>query len=415
MATGTVVIVRRMKILAAIPMSYSHNGGFWQRDLGLVVLALRALGHEAYFVALGEESEPSEWPLKLITRGQMADPAWWKAQAADGIILNTWAATRFDDIRRAALSAGCPVIEKLDTDGVRTPRMFPGRYLRCELVRYDLRYPFSQGLVALMRGILRTLAVWAIPSLLDERIVRCLAHVPMLAAETPVAAARMQRFLRLYQATPMPQIRTIPHPVDMTHIGFGEGDVKENQVIAVGRWDAAVKGWPLLKDITTRFLDTCQNWKVIVVGSGASEEGAALKRKYGDRFQMPGHQGHVELSKYLRAAKIYLLTSHYESFNIAGAEALCSGCSVVAPSQIPSAGYFAGKSSGTSSHTRTPDQLTDALIAETMEWEQGRRNPSEISRAWKRELSAESVARRFSTTFESWSDLPQSPQSFSEK
>ncbi len=122
-------------------------------------------------------------------------------------------------------------------------------------------------------------------------------------------------------------------------------------VIAVGRWDEAVKGWPLLLDIARRFLPLYPDWKMVVVGGlpnfseSEKQELAAL-----DRLVLTGKLEHQQLSQWNRKAKIYLLTSHCETFNIAAAEALCCGCSVVGPAQIASASYFAGNQSGTASY-----------------------------------------------------------------
>src|SRR5437867_2133519 len=61
-----------VRIIAAIPLPYAEKGGFWNRDLGLVVLALRAAGHDATFVALNGEADSSgEKPLRLASRETM--------------------------------------------------------------------------------------------------------------------------------------------------------------------------------------------------------------------------------------------------------------------------------------------------------------------------------------------------------
>lgn len=389
-----------MKILAFIPLRYSESGQFWERDLGLIIAALAQLGHEAIFVALGD-SHPDQKrrPLLLIDYATAANPDWWRKQNPDAIVINTWSAPRHDAIRRAATSAGCPVIEKLDTDGVKSPRIYPWHSIRRSWVNHDLRHPIRSGLPRKVEALARFLVTYLFPSLLDKPMVRCMERVPVYAAETPLASERVRRFLRMYAADPMPRVVTIPHPVNMNAMGYSSTDSKLNQVIAVGRWDDAVKGWKLLMDTAKRFLTAETEWRILVVGAGAEDQGRMMELKYPGRFTMLGRLDHQELNAHLRASKVYLLTSHSETFNIAGAEALCCGCSVVGPAQIPSSSYFASCESGSVSYLRTPDHMADALGAEVDEWERGRRDPHRIATVWKERVGAPAVAQRYMQIF----------------
>jgi len=384
-----------MKIISAIPIPYSSRGSFWERDLGLVTLALRSCGANAWFTSLPGDDVPDGMPYIPATREHLSDPSWWREQRPDAIILNTWSAPRHDDIRKAALSVGCPLIEKLDTDGVKSPRIYPWHSLRRTWVNYDLRHPVTSGIPRKAEAVMRFLTTYFFPSLLDKKMVRCMERVPVYAAETPVAAARVRRFLEMYGASPMPRVVTIPHPVNTASMGFSTEDRKSNHIIAVGRWDDAVKGWPLLRGIAERFLLKNPEWHFLIAGSGAEGEGCALQQRFSGRFRMLGKIGHEQLNGYLRSSKIYLLTSHSETFNIAGAEALCCGCSIVGPGQIPSTSYFAGHGSGTVSNLRSLPHMLDALTAEVSLWEDGMREPAQISKIWIDELGAKSVARKY--------------------
>jgi glycosyltransferase involved in cell wall biosynthesis len=294
-----------------------------------------------------------------------------------------------------------PLVEKLDTDGVKSPKIWFFRYLVRDLVNYHYSYPFLRKANIFIKAILRALVVYMLPDILDKKMVRGMSQVPVFAAETPLAVARVKRFLRLYNAAPMPRVVTIPHPANTAEMRLLPGDLKENIVMAVGRWDDAVKGWPLLLEIARRFLAIRHDWKMVIVGdtpafsAKASREIASLR----DRLVLTGPLEHQQLSGWNRKAKIYLLTSHCETFNIAAAEALCCGCSVVGPAQIASVSYFIGSQSGTSSHLRTPDHMTDALIAEVDQWEAGKRDPVGISRASLQNFDAEAVAKCYLDLF----------------
>jgi len=388
-----------VKIISVIPIRFSIRGSFWERDLGLVTLAFKKLGVDAWFSALEGDLPPLDMPFLSSKYDQLTDPEWWRGQKPDAIILNTWSAPRHNDIRRAALAVGCPLIEKLDTDGVKSPRIYPLHSLRRSWVNYDLRSPIKSGFPQKAEAMARFLVTYLFPSLLDRPMIRCMERVPVYAAETPVASARVRRFLRMYDANPMPRVVTVPHPVNTAQMGFSPADSKRNQVIAVGRWDDAVKGWPLLEKTAELFLKIAPDWSMVVAGPGANVEGNKMEERFPGRFSMIGRVGHEELNKLLRSSKIYLLTSHSETFNIAGAEALCCGCSIVGPAQIPSSAYFAAKNSGTVSYLRNASHMSDALMAEVDEWNNQRRNPERISSQWIAELGAEAVAKRYLEIF----------------
>jgi glycosyltransferase involved in cell wall biosynthesis len=193
----------------------------------------------------------------------------------------------------------------------------------------------------------------------------------------------------------MPKVVTIPHPVQTDDMTLPEGIVKENVIVSVGRWDDAIKGWPLLRETARIFLRNNPNWTMKVVGKGAEVEGKALSQEYPGRFLMMGRLEHCDLKGHLQTAKIYLLPSHSETFNIAGAEALCCGCSVVGPAQIPSSAFFAGQASGTISYLRSPVHMADALEAEIYEWDTGQRCDRHISDTWGALVGKHAIARRY--------------------
>ena len=115
------------RIFAVIPLVYGDNLGFWDRDVGLLVRTLRSLQYDAWLVALGDPAQVGNPDLPVIraTLDQLGAPAWWQKQKPDGVVLNTWSAPRYDAIRNAALTATPRVVERLDTDGARSARLFP--------------------------------------------------------------------------------------------------------------------------------------------------------------------------------------------------------------------------------------------------------------------------------------------------
>jgi glycosyltransferase involved in cell wall biosynthesis len=393
----------KRRVLAVLPIPYTDGGGFWNRDVGLAMRKMHDAGHDAWLVAvkIPGEDNGTPYPVILGTWEELADPAWWRSQAPDAVLLNTWSAPRHEGIRRAVLALGVPVIEKLDTDGVKSPRIWLGSYTVSHLVGYAYGDSFLHKLGVWIKALARTVVVYSFPALLDARMVKGMSTVPVFAAESPLATARVKRFLRLFHASPMPEVVTIPHPVNTEKLSWRPGDRKENVIVAVGRWGEAVKGWPLLLEMARRFLPLYPDWKIVVIGakpllSARDEQDLAA---WQGRLHLVGHLDHAELSGWYRRAKIYLLPSVCETFNIAAAEALCCGCSVVGPAQIASMAAFTGHASGTSSFRRTPDHMTDALIAEIDEWQTGHRDPDAIARASLKAWSVETVCAAYLDTF----------------
>jgi len=384
-----------VKILLFIPLPFSKKGDFWQRDLGLVTLGLREFGADAWFVTLPGQSSAEEKFLLTPSRKEVADPVWWKKQTPDGIIINTWSSPRFHDIRRATSTLGCSVIEKLDTDGVKSPKIYPIHSLRRGLVDFDRRYFWTSRLPKNLYACLRYIGNGIFPFLIDTRMIHCMEQIPFFAAETPLAAERVRRFLGMYAASPMPKVVCIPHPVDTRIMFFPLKTIKSNSVVAVGRWHDAVKGWPLLERLARLFLRQNKEWVMKVIGGGSKELGRELENEFPGRFQTFGVLPHRSIADIYQEAKIYLLTSHSETFNIAGAEALCCGCSFVGPTQIPSSAYFCSANSGTVSHVRSPNHMLDALNCEAGEWLRNRRKPVEISSFWIGEVGFKAVAKLY--------------------
>ncbi len=393
-----------MRILGFIALSYSDQGGFWYRDLGLLIRRLREMGHDAWLVAFKKEDDlPSgEWPVIVATPEELADPAWWKAQAPEALILNAWSAPRWHAIRQAATSLRVPTVEKLDTDGVKSPRIWlrSALELACD-VHSDTADPFWKRAFIAARESAKVFLVRLVPAVMDARMARTMSLVPVYAAESPLAASRVRRFLRISGASPVPRVVTIPHPVNTQFMAFQPGDAKEKLVVAVGRWRAVNKGWPLFFEVAKRFLALCPDWTIVVVGPPPLLDATAQREveALGSRLQIVGLRTPEQIAALYRRARIYLLPSTWESFNIAAAEALCCGCSVVGPGQLASVHYFASFRSGTVSHVRDVAHVTDALMTEVEEWAAGQRDPAAISQTAIELFSVDSIAKRFLAIF----------------
>ena len=382
------------RILFAIPIPYSW-GGFWTRDSGLIVLALRKKGYDARLIALGDNEEAFSEATPIVTArlGQLKDSAWWKAMNPDAVVLNTWGAPRYDGIRKAVLAVTTRVIERLDTDGVKSPRIWPTHYLGATFGSY-----IDSGknpLIAAVMTFLRYQIVWNFPSLMDRRMVETMSQIPVLAAESPLAVARTSRFMRIFSNSPK-RIVLLPHPVNEDTLNY-DGGQKENKVISVARWNAHQKNAPVLLRTLKQFLELHSDWHADLVGGGMTSE--RVKKMFGSsnlhsRVTVHGIVDHGTLRGLYSRAKIFFLPSRHEANCVAAMEALCCGCSVVSASHLGASGYHAGKDSGTAAARGDKNQLLDALDAEVILWETGNRIAGEISSRWRAEAGADSIAKK---------------------
>jgi len=389
-------------ILAAIPLGYSDGDPYWSRDLGLIVNGMRKLGVDARLVAFGRrENHDPALPLELGTLADFENPDWWRRLNPRGIILNTWSAPRYDAVRRAALAATPFVIEKLDTDGVRSPSSCLRTYTVSTYGHHLDSGSLPRRLLAPLLTLLRVGAVGCFPALLDKKMARTMSRLPMLAAESPIAVARMQRFLRRFSDT-IPEVLFAPHPVAEDYMRCDPAIPREDRIVSVGRWYTFQKNFPMLLRVLKRFLSVHPHWSADIVGK--LPEGWTPEREFGaelrDRVRFHGMMEHRRIAALYSRSKIFFMSSRHESYNIAAAEALCCGCSVVGPSDIASVPFFTGALSGTAACRQSTAVFLDALCAEAAAWQAGNRQPDSISRHWIETVGATAVARILLGAFE---------------
>jgi glycosyltransferase involved in cell wall biosynthesis len=222
-----------------------------------------------------------------------------------------------------------------------------------------------------------------------------MARLPVHAVESPLAVGRTQRFLRHF-IQPIPKVVFIPHPVAEDYMQLDAATNRENRIVSVGRWYSFQKNFPLLVATLRDFLAVHPDWSADIIGVipegwDAAQIGDADLRA---RMRFHGRLPHREISALYKKAKIFFMSSRYESFNIAAAESLCCGCSVVGSGSIASVPYFISADSGMIASRQTRAHFLDALNAEVLCWEIGMRNPEKISQTWIQRVGSKAVARQ---------------------
>jgi len=383
------------RILFAIPISYTLNPGFWTRDSGLVVLALRKMGYDAWFVALGDASTvTTDRPVLPVSLETMKSADWWKAQHPDAVVLNTWSAPRYDAIRRAALAATPRVVERLDTSGANSARLFPRAHFVDSWGEHAEKLPAYARWLAPVLAAARTALLYLFPRLMDVRMTTTMRQLPAVIVETPVAAARIGQMFKTFSGSNH-RIAMIPHPVNEETIHYDRVP-KENRIITVGRWASWQKDFSMLRKVLEGFLQRHPDWRATVVGSGVPTRDRAAGNGTGEwRQRITYHEKltHEQLAVEYSRSKIYLMVSRYESFCIAAGEALCCGCSVVGSSAVPSSYYFAETQSGRVAETRTAKAFLETLDQEAGCWINGERNPEAIASVSRKRMGSHAVAQ----------------------
>jgi glycosyltransferase involved in cell wall biosynthesis len=340
-----------LKILLYTDLSIRPDQLFWHRDLGLLTKAFRDLGHNALLAVHPAGDSPSkikypdispfsksnikhptskilEDPVLWPSPSDIRDPLWWQSQKPDLVILGLWTRPKYDPIRLAALSAIPHVIERADSDGMRTAS--------CGLLTYaKRRFDYFRdhtfhwpSLLSILASIFYSFASILTTPWIEYRLRKTLRLLPSILVETPHATL-LWKSLALRLGADPEKIHCIPHPIQTDIFKFDPAVPKKNQIISVGRWDSYQKNLPLLLETLCTFLDENPSWSSLVIGSGLPTKSPH------PRITLLSPLPPTDLARYMQESKVFFFSSHYESFLIAGVEALSCGCLVVGPSEIP--------------------------------------------------------------------------------
>ena len=352
-----------MKILLYTDLTIRPDQLFWRRDLGLLTKAFRDLGHEAYLVVHlatepsatpavpNELDHPREQPFEApperskvwseegphseiqnsksptppvlwVSQQDVRNPLWWQSQKPDLVILGLWTRPKCDPVRRAALFAIPHVIERADSDGMRTAScgLFTYAQRRFDYFR-DRTYHWPSPL-SIPASIFYSFASILATPWIEARLARTLKLLPAVAVETPHATALWKSLATRLGVDPS-KIHCVPHPIQTDIFKFNPAIPKKNQVISVGRWDSYQKNLPLLLKTLRTFLDENPSWTSLVIGSGLP-----AKSPHPQITFLPSLSP-SDLARHMQESKVFFFSSRYESFGLASAEAHTCGCAIL--------------------------------------------------------------------------------------
>lgn len=374
-------------------MDYSDDGQFWDRESGLFCRGFRLLGHDAKLVALGQPDTKTGNPVHLGSLQQLMDVSFWKQLGATGVVFYSWAVPKYEPIARAIKASGSKLVVKLDSDGVKCPRVsFWLQLVRAVYSSRDLGKPLPT-----LYGFVHTFLLYLFPNLHDEKMIRHLEHADVIGIECPVAQARLRRVLRQYQREDLARrVEVIPHPVTEDAI-YDPSMEKGRRIVAVGRWSSWQKDAPMLIKVLAKVLAIHTDYRADIFGSGGDQLRlltSALPSSVRERIQIEGSVDHATLLGHFQRSQILFMPSRFEGFPNTASEAVCCGCSVVGAADLSPLVYLGSRSSGTLAAFRTSAHLADALDSEIGEWRSGHRDPQSISESFLRELSLQAVIQK---------------------
>jgi glycosyltransferase involved in cell wall biosynthesis len=385
-----------MKIYTIYPRPFFKKGmpdaHVFSRLLGLTCVALREKGVKSRLVLLQGENVREHPDVIRAEPSEIESPAWWAGHELDAVVLGSWALPQYTPVARAIKKSGAKLIIVCDCGSA---------YSQWQRAIWTSVYQNYQGprnkgkgpILSAVRSLARTMLAYN-PYFYDKKVVAHLALADMVMIETP-ESARLLKALLLRHAGPdaAARVKYVPHPVNNRMV-YNPRAPKEKRIMAVGRWDAYQKNTPMLVRSLDAFLSRHPEYEAHIYGGGEDVLRARLmtvRESVRARVHVQGHVLNDQLIEAYQRSRIFFAPSRSEGSQVAAEEALACGCSVVGSAHILCMLNFVAKNSGTLASRYSVRGMRDALETEHRAWEQGLRNPEEISREWRREVSADAV------------------------
>ena len=345
---------------------------------------LLRLGHSPVLVCCASERVEHDFPVVEAGASEMEEERFWRAMALDGIIFFNW--LRAPRIVAAMKAAGLFVISRGDTDGLMSARVFPqAAWLALENEKKGI----LDWLQKRQWWVRRCLIFCKIndPDLLDT-----IDRTDAVAIECDEAEKNLFKILSFYKRSELgKKLHVIPHSVSdeilQQNIPI---DQKERSIICGGRWDDPQKDAHLLAASLELVLKKQSDLAVTIVGDGAEHLFGPLTRRF-PKVRWLRRVARQEMARLLAQNRIILSSSRWEGYSIITLEALCQGCTLVSP---PLPGFVSMSEKGrygTIAPTRNPSVLANAIAKELELWDNGSRNPAEISAVWRRRTDNRTV------------------------
>jgi glycosyltransferase involved in cell wall biosynthesis len=382
-----------MKIFTASPLALTADS--WERDIVVLARGFASMGHQARCVRL-HSPDGSDFPGVLqIGIKEMESADWWSNQKCDIVVVNTWGNPKFSPIIRAIKTSGAKVVIRLDSNGLNSPHC---GYLGYASLTFGMEREAGRGrLASAIKAAVKTV-LYSIPAVYDRRMAQHLELADAVTIESEGAKQNLVKALAFCGKTNLAEcIHVAPHPVvpEIEEVTVTEN--RRNVLMCVGRWDSYFKDARLMGRLLAETLKRFPGWKAWVFGRHPE----CVEREYRRQADSGsvgavfyGPRPHSEILTAWNTAKVCLFTSRHESGPIAGEEALCLGCSLVGPPDVPSMLTLSAPPFGTLPKTRHFRDMAAAVSEEIRKWDAGERSSAQIAEAARREFSPATICAR---------------------
>jgi glycosyltransferase involved in cell wall biosynthesis len=386
-----------MRVFTCTPVCFPGDASFFGRDSGLFAAALLDLGIESRAIMPGPAMANDDPRLIRTDYPNLESTDWWKTLQLDGLVLYSWAAPRYNKVAEAASRAGIRCLVSMDTNGLISPRATPANWYREIWGRMLHEQPTLAGKATDFAKAFAEIAFrWT-----SRRRLRHYDAAYAIAVATPHAALWIpNEARRLGREDLASKFIYLPHP--QLPIFSYDGRPKQKVVLTAGRWlpeDWNSKNPRPIMQAFERFLSRRPDWKVMVIGRGATDLQRRLNLKIqdcGSRMEFIEHLSQEDLTHHLQTAKIGFWASRWEGQQGTGAQMLCCGGSIVSyhAARTNCFSHYFSRESGRLALRCSAEALADELVLEADSWGRGERDPARISRIWCEEFHAPAVARK---------------------
>jgi glycosyltransferase involved in cell wall biosynthesis len=359
-----------MRIYTCTPVDFDGGVDFFARDSGLLCRGFQALGIESRAVMPGIRKPSDETDLIRTDFRNLESAEWWSSLNLDGVVLYAWGRPKFRKIAAAIHNAGIFLVLNQDNGGLVSPLAGFHGWLHEQWVLAGQGRSIGDYL-RFLKFVTRGLSIGLLVT--DPFRAIHLKYGNVIACISPKAAEHYRKLCKIYGGPSLAnRVEIIPHAVEQ-EFQF-TGTPKLNQILCVGRWQDVIqkRTWLLIETLSAVLLRN-QDVSVIIAGTTSDtllQWHQALDQEIRERVKIAGKLDRANLSVAMRNSKIFYSPSAFESFGIAAAEALCSGCA--------------------------EGHLT-AILHELEFWHKGKRNPEQISRIWCERLHADKIALKITS------------------
>jgi glycosyltransferase involved in cell wall biosynthesis len=346
-------------------------------------------GHTMRYYGRDFEGNTAGLTSVKISGEEIPNTQWWKRESLDMAIF--YGADRFDpSVLKASREAGTKLLIECDSDGYVSIRQDPLRVLRVKM--WDPKYTWRHK-----AGIIKA---WSQELLIEcprreALLFKSFELVDQIKIESEEPAGLLRSFLKQRNRAHLAdKIVVIPFAVRDIFVTEPVELPRKELVIVAGRLGAHQKNPVLLEKALRRYLDgsTSARVEMHVRGEAPNLEALAASHPQLELFKQTA--SHV-LCKRLTNARVLISASRWESTPIQGLEALCQGCTLVAPDDVP--GYRSLIQNGAYGETFThnsAEEFAGAIQREMERWNKGLRDPKAIADHWRSRCSLEAVTLR---------------------